>query len=150
MCGELLLPAEGLPAFAALVRIVSRVDSLVDDELRLHVEGFPTVAALIGFLPCVHSDVNQEVGLTPEGFPTLAAFMGLHPRVRPLVYDEWRLQTEGFPTLATLAQIPKSRIPTCPESVSGSSFQNGNASSLTGLQVIEISYSILRRCQKTS
>ena len=42
-----------------------------------------------------------------------------------------------FPPLQ--AQIPKSKIPTFPESVSDSSFQNGSASSLTGLQMTKIS-----------
>lgn len=47
------------------------------------------------------------------------------------------------------ARINKSTTPTCLESVSGCSFQNGSVLSLTGQQMTNTCYSILIMCQKS-
>lgn len=44
-------------------------------------------------------------------------------------------------------KVPKFKISTCPESVSGSFFPNGSVLSLTVLQATKNNYSILRKCQ---
>ena len=56
--------------------------------------------------------------------------------------------TALFPILQ--ARIPKSKIPTCPESVLGNFFQKESALSLTGLQMIEGYYSVWRNYQITN
>ena len=53
-----------------------------------------------------------------------------------------------FPILQ--ARIPKSKIPTWPESVSGNFFQKESALSLTGLQMTESYYSVLQNYQITN
>lgn len=72
--------AKGLATLFTLIRLLPRVDPLVDDEGRAPDEGFPTLLALIGLLPRVDPPVLAEAGTLSKG---LATFVTVVPTPLP-------------------------------------------------------------------
>lgn len=122
-----------LRAFAALVRLLACVGSLMVKEGFLPGESLPTLLAqesflrrgftlgltaarglsqvfaapvwVIGLFFLVHSLVPREVGPPAEGFPALGTFKGLLLGVDPLMLEDIRFTVEGFPALAAVKEL---------------------------------------------
>lgn len=78
MSGEVGTPSEGFPTFPALIRLLSGVDSLMDEEEREITEGFATLATFIGFL-CGMMALRtlEHLVLTKQWLPLRFSFNGV-------------------------------------------------------------------------
>lgn len=66
----------------------ARMNSPVFAEVSVPAEGLPAVAASVGLLSAVNPLVDLQGGRMAEGFPTLAALVRLLPGVDGLVFKE--------------------------------------------------------------
>lgn len=81
--------AEGLPAFVARERLpAAAVGPLVQDQAAAPVEGLAALLALIGVLAAVDPLVPGQVGALVEVLPTLATQVRFLPCVNSLMNNE--------------------------------------------------------------
>ena len=85
---EVEVPAEGYPAVATLVGLLSRVDPPVEGKRVVPDEGLTTLAAPEGLLTGVDTLVQDKVGTLAEDLATLAALVGLLASVAGLVSSQ--------------------------------------------------------------
>lgn len=68
---------DSLPTDSALIRLLSSVGPLVDNDAGALVEAFPTFHTLVWSFPCVSPQVGSEVGVFIEAFPIFTVFVSL-------------------------------------------------------------------------
>lgn len=81
------------------------MDPLVFLKGRLLNEAFPTLGALIRLLSRVGSVVDNQGGFLHKALPTHGTLVRLLSRVRPLVQDEAAPPAEAFATGSALVQL---------------------------------------------
>ena len=126
MSGEVRTPSERFPTLFALIRLLSGVNSLMDEEERMIAEDFATLAAFVGLLCGGTGLRNLERSImTKRGCVLRFSFGGMLPLmnnvgrpvrklfctfvasvwflacVNSLMIDESLLSNESFPTLLT-------------------------------------------------
>lgn len=94
--------AKELPALAALVRLLSRVDALVANQCGFAAERFPTLTAVVRPLSCVNSLVLDKYVFVAESFPAFTALIRPLSSVDSLMLSKSVLAAEGFPTVTAL------------------------------------------------
>lgn len=102
---------EGLLTVRASVRSLSRVDTLVGDEVRAPGEAFPARGAEKGLFLGVCPPVTQEDHALREALPAIQALEGLLSRVDPSVPGQAASPGEDLLAVHALVYLPSGATP---------------------------------------